>query len=46
MDKINHVQIKLNAKNLCKNGDVKYLVEYSNIEANPISYEKFYVISR
>ena len=46
VDMINHLTMKLNKNKLCKNQDVKYLVMYSNIEANPISFEKFYVLSR
>ena len=39
---IDHIEIKLKPSEICKNGDVKYNVEYYNIEANPISKDKFY----
>ena len=46
VDNIDKIKINIKTENLCKNGDIKYMVRYSNIEANPISYDKFYLVSR
>ena len=36
---IKNIVIKLKTLKLCENGEMEFVVQYSNIEANPISKE-------